>query len=175
MRCDHPGNTNDQCSYGFWFRNFPVRVTVRYGLPDSTLAVNSITAGNFKVAKASTLTAPSTASVTTGDTYRYLVGFRRYNAAQAGDEVIIRGTLRSNTSPPDKWSGSSITLRVRLGSKSVGGGGTDTSGKDRPQGSSCDIEKASSEASIREPQCSVDGSVAEGAPGELNDIQFYVR
>ena len=174
MRCDHPGDVNDQCSYGFWFRNFPVRITVRNGLPQSRLEIESIAADNFKIAEASNLTAPSSVDVATADTYRYLVGFRRFNAADAGDDVIIRGVLRSTTETPDKWSGSGITMRARLGSERVGSGGSGTTTGERPQGSSCDIEKSAGETSIREPQCSV-STVVKGGPGELNDIQFYLR
>lgn len=177
MRCDHPGDANDQCAYGFWFRNFPVRITVRDQLPDSKFEITGITADNFKIAKASTLTDPSTIEITPSqpEATRYLVGFRRFNALDKGDEVVISGVIRSTTSPPDKWSGSTVTMRVRLGSDRIGGGGTTTTGADRAQGSACSIEKASSETSTREPQCSVVSPVTKGGPGQLNDIQFFLR
>lgn len=175
MRCDHRGDANDQCAYGFWFRNYPVRITVRDQLPDSTLQITGITADNFKIAKASTLKDPSTIDITTGEATRYLVGFRRFNAADLGDEVVINGIIRSTTDPPDKWSGSTVTMRARLGSDRIGDGGTATTGGDRPQGSACNIEKASSETSTREPQCSVVSPVTKGGPGQLNDVTFYLR
>lgn len=173
MRCDHDGNVNDQCAYGFWFRNFPVRITVRDQLPQSAFEIESVTADNFKRAKASTLVDPGSIEVTDNEVTQYLVGFRRFNAADAGDEVVIKGVIRSTTSPADKWSGSTVTMRARLGSDRIGTG-TSTTGEP-PQGSSCSIEKASSESSSREPQCSVVSPVVKGAPGQLNDIQFYLR
>ena len=174
-RCDHAGDFNDQCSDGFWFRNFPVRITVRDQLPDSRFEITGINADNFKIASASTLKDPSSIDITNGEATRYLVGFRRFDALDRGDEVVISGVIRSTTSPPDKWSGSTVTMRARLGSDRIGGGGTSTTGADRPQGSACSIEKASSETSTREPQCSVVTPVTKGGPGQLNDIQFFLR
>ena len=173
-RCDHAGDLNDQCSDGFWFRNFPVRITVRDQLPDSRFEITGINADNFKIAAASTLKDPSSIDITTGEATRHLVGFRRFDALDRGDEVVISGVIRSTTSPPDKWSGSTVTMRARLGSDRIGGG-TSTTGADRPQGSACNIEKASSETSAREPQCSVVSPVTKGGPGQLNDIQFFLR
>jgi len=173
MRCDHEGNVNDQCAYGFWFRDFPVRITVRDQLQQSQFEIESVTADNFKRAKASTLVDPGSIDVTDNEVTQYLVGFRRFNAADAGDEVVIKGVIRSTTSPPDKWSGSTVTMRARLGNDRIGTG-TSTTG-DPPQGSSCSIEKASTETSSREPQCSVVSPIVKGGPGQLNDIQFFLR
>lgn len=188
-------DVQDELGFGYWFRDFPVRIALRSKLPNSRVDITGITANDFKIAKASTLKAPSSISVGAGnDATRYLVGFRRFDAVDRGDEVIIRGTLRSipppadstttgtdttPAAPPDKWDGSIITMRVRLGSDKVAStqGTTTTSSETKPvsQGSSCEIEMASSETSVHTPQCSVAGAVAPGRDGTLNDIQFFVR
>ncbi|MFZ4756262.1 MAG: hypothetical protein ACOYL4_09670 [Miltoncostaeaceae bacterium] len=177
----------DELGFGYWFRDFPVRIAVRSKLPNSRIDIVSITADHLKIADASTVRVPSSIAVGASDEVtRYLVAFRRFNAAAQRDEVIIRGTLRSippttttsttttTATPPDKWDGSAITMHVWLGNEKVGsGGGTET--KPTVPGSSCEIELASAEAAVHAPQCSISGAIAPGREGSLNDVQFFVR